>query len=54
MNRTWIVVIVLIALALICASGIGPWNNGYFGYVPSGSVSVVIVVLVIFLLVGWI
>ncbi len=47
----WLIVIILVVMALVGAPGIGPWNHGY-GYYPSGSIGLVVLILIILLLLG--
>ena len=51
MNLLWLLVILLVVFALVGAPGIGPWQHSY-GYMPSGLVTVIIIILVILLLTG--
>lgn len=51
MNLLWLLVIVLVAVALVGAPGLGPITHSY-GYYPSGAVTLIVIILVVLLLTG--
>lgn len=51
MNALWILVIVLIVVALVGAPGVGVWGHN-LGYWPSGTVGLIVLVLIVLLLMG--
>lgn len=51
MNLLWVIIIILVVLALVGAPGVGPWHHS-FGYWPSGTVGLIVLILVILLLMG--
>lgn len=51
MNLLWLLVILLIVFALLGAPNIGVWQHNY-GYVPSGLVTVIVIILIVLLITG--
>lgn len=48
-NLLWALVIILAIFALVGAPSVGPWQHSY-GYWPSGSIGLIILILIVVLL----
>jgi len=51
MNLIWLLIVILVILALVGAPGIGPWNHNW-GYFPSGTLGLIVIILIVLLLLG--